>query len=514
MLLIVEKNERFKNKLKEHLKVTGLKNFFVNTPKEALAQLDTMKARFLLIDLNSVTSLTEVDALGAYAKRCAVPLLLIKGHQKTEVIAQRLTQKGYKNFITLPFRVSELKREIENLRRNADPFLGAKLGPPGQEVEIVRKLGSGAMGSVYEAYQPALERRVAVKFLSEALKGEDSNAAERFFKEARAMAKLRSSNIAQVFFVGSHASRAYMVMEYIDGPNLDKYLQAKGKLKPREALCIGREVLLGLQHAHEHGQIHRDIKPANIMLNPGGQAVLLDFGLVRGISDESMTQAGTVLGTPRYISPEQVRGADVDHRSDLYALGIILFELMTGLPPFKGKDFYGVLMKHLNEPMPHPRLFGVSMHPAVWDVIERLTRKAQNDRFQSAKEASEVIDRLLKTVPADELNAESLADDAKKTVHDWSGLAVNRSGSAIATFGTLPQGRDLMLGVFNGLIQAFQEVEVLGDFERGNLKLGEDPAVLFPLNDGLAFITSSKPNASDEFEQHQITEFARYFEKR
>ena len=513
MLLIIERNERFKKKLMEHLKVPGLSPHFFDTPELALQDLEGLAPKFFLVDLTSVGSLESLDALHDFAKANDLPFLIIGGQQKTEPIARRLVDKGYDNFIELPFRVSDLKLKIEDMRRNQDPFLGAKIGPKGQEVEITRKLGAGAMGSVYEAHQSELDRRVAVKFLSEAFQSEDGKTGERFLKEARAMAKLRSPNIAQVYYVGNHAGRSYMVMEFIDGPNLNKYLAAKGKLSAQEALTIAREVLLGLDHAHCNGQIHRDIKPANIMLNPGGKSVLLDFGLVRTISDESMTQEGAVLGTPRYISPEQVRGVDVDHRSDLYSVGIILFELMVGLPPFKGKDFYSVLLQHLNDPMPHPETFGVALHPAVWELIFKLTQKKQELRIQSAMEAVKIIERILNTLsPAELQSVPQRAGMANGQGQDWAGMAVDRMGTLRAAFGSLPENRERMLGVLNNLLGSFQALDVLGDFEKGKSQLGQRHAVFFPAQGGLAYISSAEAGAEENFERFSVDDLSRLFE--
>lgn len=514
MLLIVEHSDRFRAKLKEHLEINGLQNFYVESTKDALFQLQSIKAKFLLVDLNAVTAISELDELREYSQQREVPLLLISGHQNTQALEKRLQEKGYLQFMRLPFRVSELKARVEQMRKNADPFIGAMLGPPGQGIEILRKLGSGAMGSVYEAHHEALDRRVAVKFLSESLQDDTFGTAARFFKEAKAMAKLRSAYIAQIYFAGNHAGRAYMVMEYIEGPNLDKYLAAKGKLKVREALAVCRDVLVGLSHAHKHGQIHRDIKPANIMLNPDGQAILLDFGLVRSLTEESMTQAGTVLGTPRYISPEQVRGSQVDHRSDLYSLGVIMFELIVGKPPFKGKDFYAVLVKHLNEPMPHPEKFGVFMHPAVWEIVEKLCRKHQDARFQNAEKVIEAIDSVLSQVdPAD---LEQAFGDTETLVQQreegWTGVAINRTGSAIAKFGKVPPQREHMLASLNGLIQTMQSIDVFGDFERGNCHIKDEQLVVFPFNEGLAYIGAPESQAHDYLEQFTVADLAQYFE--
>ncbi len=250
------------------------------------------------------------------------------------------------------------------------------------------------MGTVYEGYEATLDRKVAVKFLI-TNPSDGPDIAKRFRHEARAVAQMRSPYIVAVHSVGAHNAVPYLVMEYVDGPTLATHLRKKEKLSVPDALRIVREILLGLAEAHKLGMVHRDLKPANIMLDHQGHPIILDFGLVRDASGENLTRAGMILGTPRYISPEQVRGRSVDQRTDLYSVGVMLFEMLVGVPPFSDKDHMVVLMKHVNEALPRPESFGHQMESGLFEIIDRLSRKLPVERFQNASEAIEAIENHL-----------------------------------------------------------------------------------------------------------------------
>jgi eukaryotic-like serine/threonine-protein kinase len=258
---------------------------------------------------------------------------------------------------------------------------------------VIEPIGEGAMGNVYRGERIGLGRPVAVKVLNDNFQNDSSR--KRFQREAMAMAKLEHPNCGAVLDVGSHANRPYVVMEFVSGQNLKELLKA-GAVPVTRAVEITRQVLSGLSHAHEHGIIHRDIKPANVVLSQksgvGDLVKILDFGCARFDRDTSNLTGGMVLGTPNYMAPEQIRGGEIDHRVDLYAAGVMLFELLTGVKPFHADDPMAVCMQHITFAPPRladkapSRSFG-----PLEDVVARALEKDPADRFASAEEFSRTL---------------------------------------------------------------------------------------------------------------------------
>ncbi len=257
--------------------------------------------------------------------------------------------------------------------------------------EIKRQLGKGAMGTVYEGWDPIIERRVAIKTvnLPDATDPETEEALARFRREAQAAGRLTHPNIVGVFDYGETGDVAYIVMEYIDGPPLKNLLDKQERFTIPNTVRIMNDLLAGLQFSHERGVVHRDIKPANLMLTSGGQAKIADFGIAR-IESSSMTQAGTVLGTPAYMSPEQIMGLVVDSRSDIYSSGVLLYQLLTGERPFEG-GMSAIMHKALNTEPPLPSQISVTA-PAGFDaVVRKAMAKRPEDRFADAAEFAAAI---------------------------------------------------------------------------------------------------------------------------
>src|SRR3989441_2825855 len=205
------------------------------------------------------------------------------------------------------------------------------------------------MSSVYRAHDTLLERNVSLKILH-AHYTSDDEFVERFKHEARTVAQLSHPNIVTVIDRGEDNGRQFIVFEYIDGENLKELVVRSGRLSVREALRLALQVARGLAFAHENGLVHRDVKPQNVLLNGDGQAKVTDFGIARTLDVDGVTQTGTVLGTSDYIAPEQASGQPVDAQTDVYSLGVVLYELLAGDVPFRGDNFVAVAMKHVNEP--------------------------------------------------------------------------------------------------------------------------------------------------------------------
>ncbi|MBN1428365.1 MAG: serine/threonine protein kinase [Anaerolineae bacterium] len=261
---------------------------------------------------------------------------------------------------------------------------------------ILEPLGRGGMAQVYRAYHPQLDRYVAIKVLRSDLMQEEEFLG-RFKREAKAVAALRHPNIVQVFDFDFDVEDDlyYMVMELMEGDTLRAYLsscRARGRqFDPGEMVRILLDVLQGLAYAHHEGIVHRDIKPANILLTRSGQAVVSDFGIAQIVGGTQYTASGALMGTFSYMSPEQGLEGRADVRSDIYSLGIVLYEMLTGRPPFDADTPLAILMKHLNDPLPLPR----SIDPAIPEAFERVVLKALAKRPESRyQNATEMIEAL------------------------------------------------------------------------------------------------------------------------
>jgi tRNA A-37 threonylcarbamoyl transferase component Bud32 len=247
--------------------------------------------------------------------------------------------------------------------------------------ELEEVVGHGGMSTVYKAHDSLLERNVALKVLHQQY-NEDEDFVERFKREARSVAQLQHPNIVTVIDRGEEHGRQYIVFEFIDGENLKELVVRKGRLGLRDALEIAHEIARGLAFAHDHGLVHRDVKPQNVLLNGDGGAKVTDFGIARSLDvDHGVTQTGTILGTSNYIAPEQASGKPVDAHTDVYSLGIVLYEMLTGELPFPGESFVAVAMKHIQEPSPNVLDVRGDIPLRVAEMIDRALEKDPEDRF-------------------------------------------------------------------------------------------------------------------------------------
>jgi len=266
-----------------------------------------------------------------------------------------------------------------------------------ERYQVIEPIAKGAMGAVYRGERVRLGRAVAIKILHDALPDELASR-QRFEREAKLMARLEHPHCVSVIDFGLHEDKPYLVMELVRGTSLLELVAKDGPLEPARAADLMRQVLSGLAHAHELGIVHRDIKPANVMLTEktglGEQIRILDFGLARPAADSAKLTTGIVVGTPNYMAPEQIKGATVDARTDLYACGVMLFELLTGQKPFRADDPIAVVRKHLHDKP--PRLAEV-LHGVDFGELERVVAKAlaktPDERYASAAEMAEAIER-------------------------------------------------------------------------------------------------------------------------
>lgn len=247
--------------------------------------------------------------------------------------------------------------------------------------EVLDVLGTGGMSSVYRALDTLLEREVALKVLHPHY-GDDEEYVERFRREARAVAQLSHPHIVTVIDRGEDAGNQYIVFELVDGESLKELVDRTGPLPARRALELAIQMGDALEFAHQQGLVHRDVKPQNVLLTPDGNAKVTDFGIARSLDVEhGVTQTGTVLGTSNYLSPEQARGQTVTPATDVYSLGVVLYELLTGAVPFPGENFVAVAMKHINEPPPSLFEKRPDVPARLVATVERALAKDPGERF-------------------------------------------------------------------------------------------------------------------------------------
>jgi eukaryotic-like serine/threonine-protein kinase len=245
--------------------------------------------------------------------------------------------------------------------------------------ELLELVGRGGMSSVWKAHDRLLDRTVAIKVLHEHYT-QDEEYVERFRREARSVAQVSHPNIVTVIDRGEDSGRQFIVFEFVEGENLKQVIEREGALPVRDALLLSLQMARALGFAHDRGLVHRDVKPQNVLLNDEGQAKMTDFGIARSVDVEGVTVTGTVLGTSEYIAPEQARGQRVDAHTDVYSLGVVLFELLTGSVPFHGESFVTVALRHVNEPPPDVLEYRPDCPPRVALLIERSMAKSPDER--------------------------------------------------------------------------------------------------------------------------------------
>lgn len=281
---------------------------------------------------------------------------------------------------------------------------------PGYQIQS--ELGKGGMASVFLAMEEKFQRAVALKIMLPSL-AVDESFTKRFLREARICAQLSHPHIVPVFDIGEHGGMHYLAMEYVSGGNLKQKLRDGISLP--EAERVLREIASALDYASEMDYIHRDVKPDNIMFRQDGSAVLMDFGIARPtISDDQMTMMGTIVGTPKYMSPEQHRGKNVDPRADLYSLGVVFFQMITGKAPFEAEDPMAMGIKHISEPIPLLPMPLKRYQP----LVRKLLAKDVDKRFQRGKEIIQALDELARQpAPAVEKAAFATSDATTPTAN-------------------------------------------------------------------------------------------------
>src|SRR3954467_5681547 len=259
---------------------------------------------------------------------------------------------------------------------------------------LEERIGSGGVSTAYRALDETLERWVAIKVLHHTME-DDPVQLERFRREARTVARLSHPHVARVIDAGEDDGHPFIVFEFVDGDTLKALIRRIGPLPVVEAVAYAVEIGRGLIAAHSERLVHRDVKPQNVLIDPDGSAKVTDFGISRSLDSDGLTATGRVLGTTDYVAPEQALGEDVTEQSDVYSLGICLFEMLTGTVPFTAESQVGVAMKHVRDPLPDVQTLRPEVSAALAAVVERSTCKERRNRYADAAEMVEDLEQAL-----------------------------------------------------------------------------------------------------------------------
>ncbi|NTV81038.1 MAG: protein kinase, partial [Candidatus Aminicenantes bacterium] len=290
-------------------------------------------------------------------------------------------------------RTRTLENTAEGLKRGT-VFAG--------RYEIIEELGRGGMGRVYRAEDRKVKEEVALKLIKPEIAA-DKKVIERFTNELRTARKIGHRNVGRMYDIGEDGGSHYITMEYVSGQDLKGLIRQSKRLSVNTALSIAKEVCEGLAEAHRLGIVHRDLKPSNIMIDREGTARIMDFGIARTVKGSGLTGAGVMIGTPEYMSPEQVEAKDVDQRSDIYSLGIILYEMLTGMPPFEADSPFAVGIKQKSEIPKDPRGVNPQVPADLSEVILKCLEKGKQDRYQTAAHLKSELERVEQGLPKTDL---------------------------------------------------------------------------------------------------------------
>ena len=267
-----------------------------------------------------------------------------------------------------------------------------------QRYEVIEELGSGAMGRIYKVQDIKIGEKMAMKVLNPEITSDETTVL-RFKNELRLARKITHKNVCRMFDFGEDQEMIFITMEYISGEDLKRTLMRVGQLSPGKTVIIAKQICSGLTAAHRMGVIHRDLKPQNIMLDQEGNVRIMDFGIARSTQAKGLTETGIIIGTPEYISPEQLEGIELDQRSDIYSLGIILYEMLTGLVPFEGKTPLSVVLKHKTQIPKNPTEINPQIPQDLKRAVLKCLAKDREKRYKNAQEFSEALSRVESSLP-------------------------------------------------------------------------------------------------------------------
>ncbi|MCX6578430.1 MAG: protein kinase, partial [Candidatus Aminicenantes bacterium] len=264
--------------------------------------------------------------------------------------------------------------------------------------QIIEELGKGGMGTVYKVFDSEIKEKIALKLLKPEV-ASDEDTVERFRNEMKLARKIGHKYVCRMYDLGKAEGNYFITMEYVPGEDLKSFIRRSEQLTVGKAVYVARQVLEGLAEAHRLGVVHRDLKPQNIMIDREGNARIMDFGIARSLKAKGITDAGVMIGTPEYMSPEQAEVKDVDQRSDIYSFGVILYEMLVGRVPFEGETLLGIAMKHKSQPPQNPK----ELNPQIPDDLNRMVlkclEKSKEKRYHSADDVLSDIGKIEKEIP-------------------------------------------------------------------------------------------------------------------
>jgi serine/threonine protein kinase/tetratricopeptide (TPR) repeat protein len=267
--------------------------------------------------------------------------------------------------------------------------------------QIIEELGKGGMGKVYKANDTDIKEKVAIKLIKPEI-STDKKTIERFQNELKFARKIRHKNVCQMYDLNKEEGNYYITMEFVDGEDLKSFIRRSGQLTVGKTIAIAKQICAGLTEAHALGVVHRDLKPSNIMIDKDGNARIMDFGIARSLKGKGITGAGMIIGTPEYMSPEQVDGKETDQRSDIYSVGIMLYEMLTGRLPFEGDTPLSIAVQHRSDPPKDPRVYNAQIPDDLAQTILTCMEKEKSKRYQKAEGLFDALDNIEKGIPSSE----------------------------------------------------------------------------------------------------------------
>jgi serine/threonine protein kinase len=356
--------------------------------------------------------------------------------------------------------------------------------------QIIEELGKGGMGRVYKALDTEIKEKIALKLLKPEI-GIDEEVIERFRNELKLARKISQKNVCRMYDLNRDEGVYYITMEYIAGEDLKRLIRKVGQMSAGKTISIAKQVCEGLAEAHSLGIVHRDLKPQNIMVDEDGNAKIMDFGIARSISAKGITREGVMIGTPEYMSPEQVDGKEVDQRSDVYSLGVILYEMLTGRVPFEGETALSTALKHKAEEPENPKDFNPQIPESLSRLILKCLEKKPERRYDSVQSIARELDTALggnlskrkKAATAIESSAAGYDQRSDKQILDLDHAAIDKNLAKIIAYSQLSTKDDIVRVTFS---RTDQIVNVINEIMK-NLLWNPDE-VLF-INQGGGEIT-------------------------